>query len=241
MPIKQLDKSIFIMPSERETDRPTLGYIFGKDYSIMIDCGNSARHVKDFINALKEQNLNYPDYSVATHWHWDHTFGMNACEGITISGDKTAEHLKRMSEWNWTDKDMKNRLITGEDIEFADTHIRAEYKDLSDIKVTMPNITFTGEITLNLGGITCHIMEMDSPHCDDAVIAHVPEKKVLFVGDALSPDFYNNSTYELAKVKNMLEKLESLDFKICVVGHGEPLPREDVLRYLKGVVEKLEQ
>lgn len=33
-----------------------------------------------------------------------------------------------MSKWQWTDEAMKQRLLTGEDIEFADTNIRKEYK-----------------------------------------------------------------------------------------------------------------
>lgn len=59
-----------------------------------------------------------------------------------------------MSKWQWTDEAMKQRLLTGEDIEFADTNIRKEYKNLQDIKVIPADIVFKNDLEINLGGLS---------------------------------------------------------------------------------------
>lgn len=51
-----------------------LGYIRGERYSLAVDAGNSRRHVEKFYAALDAAELRRPDFTVLTHWHWDHTF-----------------------------------------------------------------------------------------------------------------------------------------------------------------------
>ena len=50
-----------------------LGYIRGERYSLAVDAGNSRRHVEKFYAALDAAELRRPDFTVLTHWHWDHT------------------------------------------------------------------------------------------------------------------------------------------------------------------------
>lgn len=58
-----------------------LGYIRGERYSLAVDAGNSRRHVEKFYAALDAAELRRPDFTVLTHWHWDHTFGLHAVDG----------------------------------------------------------------------------------------------------------------------------------------------------------------
>jgi glyoxylase-like metal-dependent hydrolase (beta-lactamase superfamily II) len=240
MELKKLSNRIYYLPNEEETDRPVLGYINGDKYSLAVDAGNSREHVEKFYQELRNANLRLPDYTVITHWHWDHTFGMHAVSGKTISGHLTNKKLEEVSTWQWSDKDMKDRLETGKDIEFCDRCIKLEYPNREAIKVITSDIEFSGSLKLNLGGIYCEIIEVEAPHSDDSVLIYIPEEETIFVGDADCGDYYNNNgNYDKDKLQKYIELIKGLDFNTCMLGHDMPGKREEVLDYLDSELEKL--
>lgn len=81
-----------------------LGYIRGERYSLAVDAGNSRRHVEKFYAALDAAELRRPDFTVLTHWHWDHTFGLHAVDGAAIACEATNEMLCRASRWKWSEE-----------------------------------------------------------------------------------------------------------------------------------------
>ena len=85
MELKRLTGHIWYMPFETERDRPNLGYVKGENWSLAIDAGHSAAHTKEFYALLEKENLPLPSMTVLTHWHWDHTFGMHAVNGLCIA------------------------------------------------------------------------------------------------------------------------------------------------------------
>lgn len=240
MELQKLSNRIYYLPHEEETDRPVLGYINGDKYSVAIDAGNSSKHVEKFYNELRNANLRLPDYTVITHWHWDHTFGMHAVAGKTISGHLTNEKLKEVSTWQWTDSDMKERLETGKDIEMCDKCIKFEYLNRENIKVITSNIEFSGSLKINLGGIYCDIMEIEAPHSEDSVLIYVPEEETIFVGDADCEDHYNNhGKYDKNKLEKYIELIRTFDFTNYVLGHDKPESREEVINYLRSELKKI--
>ncbi|NFB17586.1 MBL fold metallo-hydrolase [Clostridium botulinum] len=239
MTLTKVTDRIYFLENDKEADRALIGYIKGDKYSLMVDAGNSKNHVEKFNNSIEKLNLRLPDYVAITHWHWDHTYGMNAVTGKTIACEITNERLKVMSKWQWTEKAMNQRLLTGEDIEFADTNIRKEYKNLQDIKVIPADIVFKNDLEINLGGLKVILKNVVAPHSADSVIVYVPEERVVFIGDAYSIDFYNNYKYDLAKLQNFINMLESLEFDICFLGHSSPLKKTDIIEYLKSQYKKI--
>lgn len=232
MEAKQLTKNIYYTESDRISDRPVLGYIKGEKFSIMIDGGNSKKHVNDYYKALKEKALVKPELCIVTHWHWDHTFGMEALDIKTIAHENTNIELERMKRWKWTEASMEERIKTGEEIEFAHEHIRQEYNDLKDIRVVTSDISFKEKLTIDCGNLTCQCLHFPSAHSDDSVIIYVEEEKVVFLGDIYNNDFYNNNYRDLEKTRALYNKLNDLDFEIAVIGHGEPISKENIQLFL---------
>lgn len=233
MELKKLSNRVYYLPSEEETDRPVLGYINGDKYSLAVDAGNSCKHVEKFYEELRNANLRLPDYTVITHWHWDHTFGMHAVSGKTVSGKLTNEKLKEVAEWKWSDEDMKDRLKAGKDIEFCDKCIKLEYPDRQNVKVVTSDIEFNGKLKFGLGGIHCEVMEVNAPHSEDSVIIYVPEERAVFVGDADCGDYYNyGGKYDKNKLQSYIEFIREIDFNTCLLGHDKPESKEEVLKYL---------
>lgn len=84
MGLKRLTDRIYYLEHESETDRPMLAYIRGDKWSLAIDAGYSSSHVADFYRAIEAEHLKKPDFTVITHWHYDHTFGCMRSAGSAL-------------------------------------------------------------------------------------------------------------------------------------------------------------
>lgn len=76
MGLIQLTDRICYLPHDPEVDRPMLAYVRGEKFTLAIDAGYSAGHVRDFYTELENRGLSRPTFTAITHWHYDHTFGM---------------------------------------------------------------------------------------------------------------------------------------------------------------------
>ena len=239
MELKKISKSIWITTPEEERDRPVLGYIKGNKFSVCIDAGNSREHLMEFYNLLKENQLELPKFTVMTHWHWDHTYGMHAVNGYTIAEKNTNKLVKKMMAWKWTDKHMKQRLKEGEVSELSDRCIRKEYMNLNDIVVKAADIVFSNSMTINLGDISCEVFETKSLHCEDSVMIYIPEEKIIFIGDADADNQIQLTSEERqSRIKAMIKVLSEKDIDIVVIGHDRPQSIKEEIDYLQ---EKLNE
>ena len=239
MELNKISDRVYYLPAEERTDRPVLGYIKGDKYSLAVDAGNSSDHVEKFYRKLGELDLRLPDFTVITHWHWDHTFGMHSVSGKTVAGHLTNGKLSEVQKWEWSDEAMERRLQSGEDIEICDRCIRLEYPDRSKIKVVRAEIEFTGVISIDLGGVHCEIMEFNATHSSDSVLIHVPEERAVFIGDAAGRDDYQNKgEYDKARLKEMIKVLEKIDADTFMEGHDVPQTKLEVMSYLKDELDR---
>ncbi|MFC1946940.1 MBL fold metallo-hydrolase [Chloroflexota bacterium] len=239
MELRKISDRVYYLPAEERTDRPVLGYIKGDKHSLAVDAGNSSDHVEKFYRELRKVDLRLPDFTAITHWHWDHSFGMHAVSGKTVAGYLTNEKLAEVQQWEWTDGAMEKRLQSGEDIEMCDQCIRLEYPDRSKIRVVTAKIGFTGSMTIELGGIHCEIREFISTHSNDSVLVHVPNERIVFIGDADSGDYYhNNGEYDKEKLEEMIKVLEEIDVDTIMPGHDGPQPKAAVINFLNNELER---
>ena len=237
----KISDRFYVYPYEELTDRPNLFYIKGDDYSIVVDAGNSSRHVKEFYDCLKLNNLDLPRYTIISHWHWDHTFGLCAIDGISISSENTRNKLIEVSRWKWNIEDMRKREETGEDIAFCNDCILIEYEDLNDIKVVTTDEVVDDELKLDLGGIEIDILHRVSTHSDDTLYVYIKDEKALIVEDADNCDFYDNDYYDPVKLKQMIEFFESLDYEYHYLGHANRETKKQAIDRLKKVLENLKK
>lgn len=203
----------------------------------MVDSGNSKDHVELFNEAVRNEGLRKLERIVILHWHWDHILGMHAVEGITIAHKRTNDKLAELAMWEWTDSEMKKRVAEVE-IEFVDTCIRKEYPLLSEIGVVTSDISFNGYMEIDLGGIVAQLHHVTSPHSDDSVYIFVPQEKVLFIGDAVGVDYYNNCHLDKEKLRSLITAMEGFDFDICVVGRAEPVSKSNLVNIMNFLLER---
>lgn len=233
MLIKESER-IYYLPAEEETDRPNLYYIKGDKKSLVIDAGNSPAHVQKFYQEIEALGMPLPEDTVITHWHWDHTFGLVDVVGRTIASKHTNDKLKNVCNWKWSIQAMQQREESGEDISFCNECIQKEYADLSQIKVTTIDYEITEKTILDLGGVTCILEPQDSTHTRDALFIYVPEEKVMFIGDADGPDYYDNQgKYDKQKLEALMKYLKKFDVQKFYIGHDVPQDAKEEFQYLQ--------
>lgn len=220
MELKKLSEHIWYMPFEEERDRPNLGYVKGDKMSLAIDAGHSESHIREFYGLLQNEGLPLPSLTVLTHWHWDHTFAMHAVNGLTIANKKTNDHLL----------ECMNRIQTNGPEEFLNIYdsIRKEYAGGKEVIVVPADIVFDGDMTIDLGGCTVKILQSKAPHTDDSTLVYVCEDKALFLGDATCSEFPDGGK-DKTLAGELEDKIRSIDPKICVEGHWQPVETEDTL------------
>lgn len=242
MKLIRITDRIYMYPFERRSDRPNLYYVKGDSYSVVVDAGNSEAHVNEFYRELRENNLELPRYTVITHWHWDHTFGMHAVSGKVICSKLTNDKLKEVRNWEWTVEKMREREAAGQDIAFCNNCILVEYENLSDITVTLADEIVEKERVLDLGGVHLYLYAEDSTHSRDSLFIYAPEEKALFVADADCEDYYdNNSQYDKQRLEKMIQFISGFDYEHHLLGHDYEETKEFALDRLKGELSKLRQ
>ena len=225
MELVKISERVWYMPFESERDRPNLGYVKGDNWSLAIDAGHSETHVKEFYELLKKEGLPLPSLTVLTHWHWDHTFGMHAVNGLCLANEKTNEYLV---EW-------KEKIEANGPAEFLALHesIQKEYAGNKPVIVKLADMIFEGEMTLDLGGCKVQVMKADSPHTDDSTLVFVCDDKILFLGDSPYSQFQTDKK-DRVLCKKLEDKIKSINPKICVEGHWQHGDTEDTLNDLMG-------
>ena len=228
MELKKLSEHIWYTLFESERDRPNLGYVKGDNWSLAIDAGHSEAHVKEFYALLEKEDLPLPSLTVLTHWHWDHTFGMHAVNGMCLANEKTNNYL---AEW-------KQKIETnGPDEFFAlDGSIRNEYAENRTVIVKLADMIFEGEMTLDLGGCKVQVMQSEAPHTDDSTLVYVCDDKVLFLGDSPYSQFQTGKK-DMALCQKLADKIRQINPKTCVEGHWNPTETEDSLNNLMDLTE----
>ena len=231
---------LYYLPYEEETDRPNLYYIRGDDYAVAVDAGNSEAHVRKFYEAIQAMGFELPRYTFISHWHWDHTFGLHAIKGMSVSTSLCHDKLSEVAGWEWSREAMNRREETGEDIPFCTEHILKEYPDLSQIKVVETDACLDEELILDAGGIRIRMIPRDSTHSRDALFVYLPEEKALIVQDADCEDFYHGAVYDRDRLRDMIAFFEALDYEDHYLGHAEKESKAEALRRLKDIESGLE-
>lgn len=233
--VKVTDR-IYFFSGEQETDRPFLYYIKGSDYSVAIDAGQSKEHVEQFYSAIQKEGFSIPKYTIITHWHWDHSFGLPYIQGESISSQLTRQQLEVVSNWKWTKKDMEQRVKDGTDIEFVNECIQKVYSDLSMIKIVTTDIIVNDNMKLDLGDIQLELYARDSIHSRDALLAYIPQEKAIFVGDADCEDLYNGGVVKFSRLKAYREFVNEFEIERYFLGHDFP----DNIVSVNGYLDELE-
>lgn len=236
MKLVKITDRLYCLPCINELDRPNLYYLLGTGMSVAIDAGQSKENVQQFYEAIKKEGFPLPEYTIITHWHWDHSFGIPFVAGKTIASELTQKQLQIVKNWEWTKPAMAQRVKDGLDLGAVVRFINKVFPNLNEIKVDTADIAISKPMELDLGDIHVQIFPHDSIHSRDALIVYCQEEKAVFAGDADCPDYYNKGEILSERVKSYKVFIESLDFETYYIGHDLPDNREEILSRLDKMI-----
>lgn len=150
-----------------------------------------------------------------------------------------------MAQLDWSDVALDQRVADGLEIAFCRDMIKAELPDRSELTIRPPDIAFTTQVELDLGGITCHIAHVGGDHAPESSIVYVPEDRVMFLGDCTSDDIYHGAPRcTTAELFPLLDRLLAYDAEYYLHAHDpEPVSRAglaDETRLLKTIGRTVE-
>jgi glyoxylase-like metal-dependent hydrolase (beta-lactamase superfamily II) len=225
--LNQLTRHVYWLPPDSRTDRPVLGVVNGSNATLVVDAGNSPAHANLLLAEITRLHLPPPAFLVLTHWHWDHVFGAHTLDLPTIASLETRRIVTQMAQLDWGDRALDRRVAEGSEIDFCRTMMKAELPDRSLLVIKPPEIGFTGQIELDLGGVTCQIVHVAGDHSADSSVVYVVEDRVMFLGDCLSTDLYSGPrSYTPQEFLPLVERIFSFEANFYLEGHAPgPLSR----------------
>lgn len=192
------------------------GIVIGRDGILVIDTLVSAREAQRFINDIRAVSDKPIRYVVNTHYHLDHTFGNDAFAKL---GAIVIAHAN----------DRKNMRNNGEAALNGARDFGLSEEDMAGTVLAYPVIDFTDRMEIDLGDQLVELLYPGSSHTDGSLLVFLPDKKLLFAGDALFTGYH-----PFLAEGNLAEWLKSLDFiaaleaEEIVPGHGPLSTRKDL-------------
>ena len=235
--LNKFSDAIYYMSNQDENERPTLGLVCGDRYSLLIDCGNSTQHAKDFLLEIEKLNVPPVKYAVITHAHWDHFLGMNEFEATVIVNSQTNERLKEWQNYTFDDRSLQTYAQTKQMSAKCIEIIQAEIPNKDHFKLNSPDVIFEETLTIDLGNKVCILEKINSTHSDDATIIYIPDEKVVFLGDSA----YGTTTNALFHYKQslllpMIEDIQKYDAEAFLLGHESICDLDEMTIYWRELI-----
>ena len=197
----------------------TAGVIVTSAGAIVIDTlpfPAETRQVIDYVERRVPQGIRYVIY---THYHADHTYGGYLFQRAQFISHALCREL------------LMTRGEAG--LQLA----RQQNPSLAEVQMRLPDIVFTGEMTLRLGGKTL-VLSHSPGHTPDCITVYIKEDKILFAADTVMPVPYIVDGDSEAMLSS-LAKLKSMALENVVQGHGEIVLRGEISETINSSINYL--
>ncbi len=152
----------------------TVGAITFPYGTLLIDSPLRSDDARAWKAALLAQSHGTHRLSVVLDVHADRTLGCRAIEFPIVAHDRTAEAFQE-----------RTTVFKGQGSEMGAEW--EHYPEVSGTRWERPNITFSDHLSLHWGGPEIRIEHNPGP-CPGSSWVHIPAEKILFIGDAVTPN-----------------------------------------------------
>ncbi|MGE6489120.1 MBL fold metallo-hydrolase [Paenisporosarcina sp. NPDC076898] len=232
--LNKLSDAIYYLSNQDDRERPTLGLVYGDQYSLIIDSGNSTQHAKDFLLEIEKLNVPPVKYLVITHAHWDHFLGMNEFGATVIVNRESNELINEWTSYSYDDSSLQKYVNNNQMSAMCMKIIQDDMPNRDSFKLHSPDIIFENTLTIDLGNKVCILEKIKSTHTDDSTIIYIPDEKVIFLGDCA----YGTTTDSLFHFKQslllpMIEDIQKFDAEMFLLGHESICDSNEMNLYWK--------
>ena len=208
----EIAPGVVVIPDQYINLVPNVGIVIGTDAVLVVDSGMGIENGQRVLRKALELAGSKPLLFTTTHFHPEHAFGTQAFKGhATILTNTTqADELR---EKGVTCLNMFRGLGPGAN------------KALEGVELVMPDETYQGEKTIDLGGKQVVLRELTGGHTRGDQIVFLPHERVLFTGDLVENHSFPIFIDQDASINRWIEELAfmtHLSPATVVPGHGEP-------------------
>jgi glyoxylase-like metal-dependent hydrolase (beta-lactamase superfamily II) len=234
--LRQVNDHIWVYPHDPDASRmqPCVGVITTPTQTVLIDAGNSPRHARSILIALREMGVQPVSHVIYTHHHWDHTFGGQVWGGIVVGHEQTRDLLRNQyASKPWSSLYIQEEISSNPMRKTAMRALDRAVDDWRAFQIVLPMVTFTHEMMLYLDGLTLELRHVGGQHAADSITVRVREANVLFVGDCyLQPPPHLRKLDDTVDGRMIHDLLEQ-DADVYVEGHSDPMTRAEFQSHIK--------
>ena len=218
----------------------------------------AARAVLREIRRITRQPVRY---LVLSHWHWDHWYGAEVYRdtfpGIEIISHRATRALMLGPALAFNQPGLDEQLpghIDAIAARIAEldprspelprlrAHVALDQDFLAQkrgARHTVATLTFDDSLTINLGGRRIEVLHYDRAVTPGDAFLYLPDDQVLVTGDLLvNPITFALGCYPSGWIAT-LARMDSLQARVIVPGHGEPLHDKALLETTLATLREL--
>lgn len=210
----------------------------GEGSSLLVDTLFDLRLTQEMLDSMRAVTDTRPIQTVLnTHGNGDHCYGnqLVPSDAEIYSSQAATEDMAAVPP---AVMQALQEYDLGEELNAFVSYAFGPFR-FDDIEFRPPTQTFSGTLSLAVGGRSVELTELGPAHTKGDVIAHVPDARTVFTGDIL---FIEGTPIMWAgPVDNWLaacDHIEQLDVDVVVPGHGRVTDKDGprmVRRYLEFV------
>ncbi len=208
---QEIAPGVLVIPDQRVALVPNIGIVIGTDAVLVVDNGLGIENGKRVLHKAIEMAGSKRLLLTTTHFHPEHAFGTQAFKGhATILLNTTQADELREKGPSYLN------IFRGLG---PDAH-----KALEGVEFVMPDETYQGERTVDLGGKQVVLRELPGGHTRGDQIIFLPHERILFTGDLVENHLFPILFDHDASSSRWIDELTSmmrLSPTTVVPGHGE--------------------
>ena len=212
----EIADGVYVIPDGRVPLVPNVGIVLGQRGALVVDTGmgpeNGAR-VRGHAEVLAGGR---PLLLTLTHFHPEHGFGAQAFAGAATIVYNRAQR-DELADKGAAYLDMFRTFGPG------------VATQLEGVELVVPDVVYDGEADIDLGGVSAQLRTWGLAHTRADQVVYLPRERILFTGDLaenacfpIFPFFPPEDTdIDGDRWIAVLERLEALEPRIVVPGHGD--------------------
>ena len=208
---REIAPGVLVIPDQYINLVPNVGIVIGTDAVLVIESGMGKENGQRVLHKAMEVADSKPLLFTTTHFHPEHAFDTQAFKGHATILTNTTQAVE-MQEKGVAYLNMFRHL--GPDAA----------KALEGVELVMPDETYHGEKTLDLGGKQVVFHELSGGHTRGDQSIFLPHEQVLFTGDLVENHSFPIFSDQDASLNRWIEELTFLMHlapTTVVPGHGE--------------------
>lgn len=235
-------------------DGGNVAFLVTEEGVLVVDSGTSPEESGRILAEIAKLTAKPVKYLVLTHYHGDHTFGLQSFppETVIIGHKNLVENIRSLNEprlREWKEKQFPERIAAQKqkvealrknksaDVSKEEEKLKSlesEFAGLKELRIVYPAIAYESKISIRLGSDITEVIYAGPAHTNGDSLVYWPGLKTVHMGDLLFNGSYPYIGAEAgADTARWIERIKEVSgwaAEKFIPGHGPLTDKEGLLR-----------